>query len=121
MRKKIAMAVSAGVLALAQSLRAEMPILQIEAPGSGGDYAAIDYAGSNTVTVTSTSSPFVGITFHVIAGNSNTNTYSGHANTVGQNAYGTGAVSHSFVQNVYSDNADRWLGTPNGGPSLNVQ
>src|SRR5437763_971506 len=52
-------------------------------------FTPIDFAGQNTVTVND-GSAFNGITFHALAGN--TNTFSKHAATVGISLYGSSSV-----------------------------
>jgi len=91
-------------------VRADVPIEQIEGYNDPTDptpteYAPIDFNGSSTVTVSG--GVYNGITFNAI--NGDTDTYSDHADAVGQLIYGTNAVGNPYVANVYAVEADSFL------------
>ena len=94
-------------LSMGSMALADVPVHQVEArpdenPTTG--YAPIDFAGATTKAGTGA---FAGINFSALA-NTN-NTLSGHAVTVGNNFYGTATTAHSFITNVYVDEADHFL------------
>ena len=90
----------------AAPLCATVVVHQVEASESDTvqRYAPIDFAGSATQAGTAN---FSGITFHAL--DSTTDTFSFHANAVGNGIYGAGTAGHPFVANVYNDDVDHFF------------
>jgi hypothetical protein len=101
------------------AVQAATPVEQIEAPEQEvGDapnmptgYAPVNFNGSSTVVSG-------GITYHALAGL--TNTGSAHAAAVAGNFYGSGTPGGAFTTTVYDDDADYFFGDVDPQPSVGV-